>query len=415
MSDKENGFLARFGHWWMRYGKALEMALRGTGRDNISMMASGMVYSTLIAIIPCLTFLFAFLSAFGVLQPFMELIALIAEDTFGENTGHELMRYIEQFSSNAMSLGVIGLVSFIFTGILLVNKIYTVINSIFRTHASSGTVRRFTAFLTFLIIGAFMVVMVFALQSMVGDTLRTMVIGDESTGSFLYSVLIFAVGWILLFLLFYAVPNSRIRFSSASIGATTCIVLLMVITAVFKTIASMMVSYSVIYGSMASIFVALLYLYIVWFAVFFSAELVFAHQFKPDKTFILGNSESPYRQISEAINALLLIADRYQKGEGAMSQRELIRKLAIPSNRLTKYITDLEDAGMVMAVNTQRTLFVPARPLEQIRINAVISTLFGAGDDNSIETIGEAVAAEFLHLGVADTSTLTVENLLERV
>ena len=118
MSDKENGFLARFGHWWMRYGKALEMALRGTGRDNISMMASGMVYSTLIAIIPCLTFLFAFLSAFGVLQPFMELIALIAEDTFGENTGHELMRYIEQFSSNAMSLGVIGLVSFIFTGIL---------------------------------------------------------------------------------------------------------------------------------------------------------------------------------------------------------------------------------------------------------------------------------------------------------
>ncbi len=415
MSDKENGFLARFGHWWMRYGKALEMALRGTGRDNISMMASGMVYSTLIAIIPCLTFLFAFLSAFGVLQPFMELIALIAEDTFGENTGHELMRYIEQFSSNAMSLGVIGLVSFIFTGILLVNKIYTVINSIFRTHASSGTVRRFTAFLTFLIIGAFMVVMVFALQSMVGDTLRTMVIGDESTGSFLYSVLIFAVGWILLFLLFYAVPNSRIRFSSASIGATTCIVLLMVITAVFKTIASMMVSYSVIYGSMASIFVALLYLYIVWFAVFFSAELVFAHQFKPDKTFILGNSESPYRQISEAINALLLIADRYQKGEGAMSQRELIRKLAIPSNRLTKYITDLEDAGMVMAVNTQRTLFVPARPLEQIRINAVISTLFGAGDDNSIETIGEAVAAEFLHRGVADTSTLTVENLLERV
>ena len=415
MSDKENGFLARFGHWWMRYGKALEMALRGTGRDNISMMASGMVYSTLIAIIPCLTFLFAFLSAFGVLQPFMELIALIAEDTFGENTGHELMRYIEQFSSNAMSLGVIGLVSFIFTGILLVNKIYTVINSIFRTHASSGTVRRFTAFLTFLIIGAFMVVMVFALQSMVGDTLRTMVIGDESTGSFLYSVLIFAVGWILLFLLFYAVPNSRIRFSSASIGTTTCIVLLMVITAVFKTIASMMVSYSVIYGSMASIFVALLYLYIVWFAVFFSAELVFAHQFKPDKTFILGNSESPYRQISEAINALLLIADRYQKGEGAMSQRELIRKLAIPSNRLTKYITDLEDAGMVMAVNTQRTLFVPARPLEQIRINAVISTLFGAGDDNSIETIGEAVAAEFLHRGVADTSTLTVENLLERV
>ena len=189
----------------------------------------------------------------------------------------------------------------------------------------------------------------------------------------------------------------------------------MIITAVFSKIASMMVSYSVIYGSMASIFVALLYLYLTWFTIFFSAELVFVHQFNPDKTFIMGNSESPYRQISEAVNALLLIADRYQKGGGAMGQRELIRKLAIPGNRLSKYLSDLEDAGMVMAVNTQRTLFVPARPLEQIKLCDVVSTLFGTTDNDSIETIGEAVAAEFLHRGVADTGSITVENLLERV
>ena len=415
MTDNENKLFARLGVWWVNYGKALNLALRGVGRDNISMMASGMVYSTLIAIIPCLTFLFAFLSAFGVLQPFMDLIREIAIDTFGKNPGNELMGYIEQFSSNAMSLGVIGLISFIFTGILLVNKIYTVINHIFRTHASSGTVKRFTAFLTFLIIGAFIVVMVFALQGMVGGTLRNMVVGDETTSNFLYTALMFFVGLVFLFLLFYAVPNTKIRFVSAAVGATTCMVLLMIITALFSKIASMMVSYSVIYGSMASIFVALLYLYIVWFAVFFSAELVFVHQFKPDKSFLLGSSETPYRQLSEAVNALLLIADRYQKGEGPMSQRELIRKLAIPSNRLVKYLSDLEDASMIMAVNTQRTLFVPARPLEQITVSRVISALFGDMDAAAIETIGEAVASEFLHRGIADTGNITVENLLERV
>ena len=166
---------------------------------------------------------------------------------------------------------------------------------------------------------------------------------------------------------------------------------------------------------MASIFIALLLLYIIWFAIFFSAELVFVHQFKPDKTYILGDSETPYRQISEAVNALLLISDKYQKGAGAMSQKELIKKLAIPSNRLSKYLSDLEAAEMVLAANTQRTLFVPAKPLEQIKVSAVITALFGAMNDESIETIGEAVAAEFLHRGVADTSTITVENLLERV
>lgn len=416
MSEKAvSRFFSHLGAWWLSYWKAIGLAIRGMGRDNISLMASGMVYSTLIAVIPCLTFLIAFLSAFGVLQPFMDLIRIIMIDTFGESTGIEIVSYLELFSSNAMSLGVIGLVSFIFTGILLVNKIYTVLNSIFRTHSSSGTVRRFTSFLTLLILGAFMVVAVFAIRSMAGDTLRKIALDAPGDGGLFYSALLFFIGWAALFLLYRIVPSTRVRSASAAVGATTCIISLTAATAVFRVITSTMVSYSVIYGSLASLFIALLYLYIVWFVVFFSAELTFVHQFRPDKTFLLGNSESPFRQISDAVNSLLLIGDKYRKGEGAMSQKELIKKLAVPSARLSKYISDLEDAGMVLAVNAQRTLFVPARPLNQMKLSEIVSALYGEADDSSIETMGEAVAAEFLHRGVAETSSVTIENLLERI
>ncbi len=416
MSEKAvSRFFSHLGAWWLSYWKAIGLAIRGMGRDNISLMASGMVYSTLIAVIPCLTFLIAFLSAFGVLQPFMDLIRIIMIDTFGESTGIEIVSYLELFSSNAMSLGVIGLVSFIFTGILLVNKIYTVMNSIFRTHSSSGTVRRFTSFLTLLILGAFMVVAVFAIRSMAGDTLRKIALDAPGDEGLFYSALLFFIGWAALFLLYRIVPSTRVRSASAAVGATTCIISLTAATAVFRVITSTMVSYSVIYGSLASLFIALLYLYIVWFVVFFSAELTFVHQFRPDKTFLLGNSESPFRQISDAVNSLLLIGDKYRKGEGAMSQKELIKKLAVPSARLSKYISDLEDAGMVLAVNAQRTLFVPARPLNQMKLSEIVSALYGEADDSSIETMGEAVAAEFLHRGVAETSSVTIENLLERI
>ena len=376
--EEAKGVLSRLGNWWMDYAKAVGMAFRGMGRDNISMMASGMVYSTLIAIIPCLTFLFAFLSAFGVLQPFMSLIKVMSIDTFGEETGQQLVEYIEQFSSNAMSLGVFGLISFIFTGILLVNKIYIVINRIFRSRPSSGTVKRFTTFLTLLILGAFMVVGIFAVQSSVDNTILTMTRGEAGSGNMLYTLLILLFGWLLLFLLYKEVPSERVRFASAAVGATTCIISLTIATAVFRSITATMVSYSVIYGSMASIFMALLYLYIIWFVVFFSAELSFVHQFRPDKTYIMGDTESPAHQISEAVNALLLISDRYRRGGGAMSQKEIMRRLAIPAQRLSPYLSDLEDAGMVMAVNAQRTLFVPARPLEQVKLSAVIGPQGGA-------------------------------------
>ena len=209
--NAKGGIISRIGHWWISYAGTLALAFRGIGRDSIPIMASGMVYSTLTAIIPCLTFLFAFLSAFGVLQPFKDLLSMIAVDTFGASAGYELMSYLEQFSSNALSLGVIGLISFIFTGILLVNKIYISINRIFRTKASSGTVRRFTTFLTFLILGAFIVVAVFAIQSRVGTTLRNIAIGTEGGSSLLYTAIIFLVGWVFLFILYEAVPNARIH------------------------------------------------------------------------------------------------------------------------------------------------------------------------------------------------------------
>ena len=407
----------RFCAWWAGYWNAVTSAFRGMSKDNLTMIASGMVYSTLIAIVPCLTFLFAFLSAFGVLQPFMNIIGFVLHDTFGDQTGDELIAYIQQFSSNAMSLGVVGLVSFIITGILLVDKIYIATNNIFHTKPSTGTMRRFTTFLTFLIVGAFLIVVSFALQSMLQNTLSRIAIGTERPKGVLSIFMPYIVIWLFLFLLYKAVPSAKIRFGAASVGAFTGVISLSIASRIFSIITKWMVSYSVIYGSMASILIALLFLFVCWFIILFSAEIVYVYQFRPDKTLLLGSRQAPIAQMTEAVNMLLLIADKYQKGEGAMTMKELMRRLGIPSAAIISYISDFEDAKMVIAVNTTRTAFIPARPLDQIKLRDIICVLFGGGNTSAadIETIGEAVAVDFLRKGTADLDSVTVENLLERI
>ena len=416
MADKKS-IIQSFCAWWVDYGHVVSSAFRGMGRDNITMIASGMVYSTLIAIVPCLTFLVAFLSAFGVVQPFMEVISYIFHDTFGTQAGDELVGYIQQFSSNAMSLGVVGLVSFIITGILLVDKIYVAINNIFHTRPTNGTMRRFTTFLTFLIVGAFLIVASFALQTMFRNMLSRIAIGRTAPRGLLSIILPYLVIWLFLFLLYKAVPSARIRFSSAAVGAFTGVISLMAATKIFSWTTQFMVSYSVIYGSMASILIALLFLFVSWFLILFCAEIVYVHQFRPDKTLLLGNRQSPVVQITESVNMLLLIADKYHRGEGAMTLRELMRRLGVPSATLNSYLSDFEDAKMVLAANTSRTAFLPARPLDQIKLRDVLSVLYGysGGSAAEIETIGEAVALDFLRKGTADLDTVTVENLLERI
>ena len=362
----KSSILHRAAAWWGGYFRVAMTAFRGMGRDNVMMISSGMVYSTLIALIPCMTFLVAFLSVFGVLQPFMDFVTEFLVDVFGSETGHQLADYISLFSSNAMSLGVVGLVSFIITGILLVDKVYISINQIFHTRPSSGAMRRFSSFLTFLIVLAFLIVASFALQTMVRNTFSRIAIGHGprgNAGRFLTSSLVI---WLFLFLLYKAVPAAKIRTSSATVGATTGLIALLIATSILQGITGMMVSYSVIYGSLASVFIALLYLYVCWFIIFFSGEMVYVHQFRPDKTLIIGHARPPVMQVAEAVNMLLLISQKYRAGEGAMSLKELMRRLGVPSATLVSYLSDFEDAKMVMAVNTRRSSFVPARPLDQM-------------------------------------------------
>ena len=66
---------------WSRAGDVLEdvgfviyRAVLGMMQSNVTIMASGLVYSTLVAIVPCMTFCIAFLTTFGILQPFMDAL-----------------------------------------------------------------------------------------------------------------------------------------------------------------------------------------------------------------------------------------------------------------------------------------------------------------------------------------------------
>ena len=44
------------------------------GASSVSMLSDGMVYATLIAVVPCLALIYAVLNIFGVLDPVMEIL-----------------------------------------------------------------------------------------------------------------------------------------------------------------------------------------------------------------------------------------------------------------------------------------------------------------------------------------------------
>ena len=322
------------------------------------------------------------------------------------------------YTSNAMSLGIFGIISFMITGMFLVNKIYTVINQIFRTRPRSGTMRRFSMILIFIIVFAFVAAVLFAFTYNMQQQVEAKLKGLDTTA--MQKVNRYIVPWLLLYAFFMvvliAVPNAKVRFGSANVAAITGLVSLLISSYIFKSVVVTSVTHSVIYGSLASFFFLLLYIYIFWYIVISISELSYIHQFRPDRNTLLGRPQLPGKIIAEAVNVLLMIADKFSKGNGPASAKELSRKASIPMGRLASYLNDFEESGLLVACNAQGTLFMPSRPLDQITLMSVISVLYGAdelGDD--IVTLGEAVAKEFFKGGDAAFKELTLENLLERL
>ncbi len=409
----------RFRVWWKDYARVLLLALSRVSKDSVSILASGLVYSTLISLIPCIAFLFAIFSAFGVLQTVMAMLTAFLVEVLGEISGMEIINMIETYTGNALSLGIFGVISFLITSILLIDKIYTVMNRIFRTQPSTGTIRRFTTFLTLLIVAALLAVVFITVQGRVERTLQNFVRDDFvlASSSIWEKIMLLGTSWFVIFSMIFFMPNTRVRLSSALVGSVTGLLSVEVSSAVFELVILRSVKYSVIYGSFASIFLALIYLYIFWFIILVAAEIAYVHQFRPDKDLIKGRPESPLSQISMGINLLLFIADNYRSGHGATTENEMVKSLSVPTSKLYGYLNCLEGGGFIMPVNSQRTAFVPAMPLDKIRLIDVLHALYGSErkDGEDIQTMGEAVAAELEEKGIKALKDISIENLMERL
>ncbi len=403
--------------WIKEYTHLVYTSINACLTDNVSILASGLVYSTLIAVVPFVAFLMAFFSVFGITDQFFNIIIDWLSELLGSSMGDQVTELLRVYSTNAMGLGVFGLISFIVTSMFLINKIYAVVNEMFHTQPSSGTIRRFSNFFLFLVLGVFLVSAIITINSDINEKLQTLTsvsIKLPLWKTLLRYVLGYASIWCLLFVLNKYVPNAKVKTKVAVFGTNSGFIALLISNIIFKKVIVTTVSYSVIYGSLASVLFMLLFLYIFWFIILVSAKLVYVKQFKPDQSQIQGQPEVPSLQVSEAINMLMLICSTYRDGNGPITEKMIVRKLGISPSLIYYYLQMLVKNDIILKVVDKGNAYVPAKPLDAILVKDVVAMLYG-GRDMSVDTIGEAVAQQFAVSAYDTFGNLTIENLLERI
>ena len=394
------------------------LALNQALRDNVMQSASSMVYSTLMALVPAVTFVFTFFSAFGVLEPLVDLLRQWLSEVIGPEAGFQLMDLLNLYTTNATSLGVVGLISFLITMVLLINKVWTVINHLYRTTRNRNSIKRLANFVTFLIVACLLIAGYISIQSVVNTWYLNLIGASVALWSKILGVLApILTTWGILFMLTFFVPNTKVRFSSAMVGSVTGTLFLVLFSKFLFLLSGMATRYSVIYGSLAVVFLFLVLFYVFWAVVFYSIELAYVHQFRPDIQVYKGLPQSPALQLCEGVNIMMLIGSNFRNGGGPTTTKEMMDRLAIPDLRLNGFLELLTQLKFITPTNNGHTMYTPMQPLESLKVQDLVNSLYGLDtiELDERDTAGEAIASQVQGRGVSSLGNLTIENLLQRI
>ncbi len=242
-------------------------------QNRLKMVAGHLAYVTLLSIVPLVAVIFSMLSAFPMFKTFKVQIEEYVYQNFIPEAGDIIQQNLTEFVENASRASAVGIAFLIVFALLLISNIDKVLNQIWRSPNKRPLVISFSIYWMVITLGPLFLGASLAISSYI------ITLGGLDQGMF-SSLMEFVLRWlpllfsVLAFLMMYLlVPNVRVRFIDALIGAIVAAALFELSKKGFSLYISNFPSYQAIYGALAAIPILFVWVYLSWIVVLIGAEL----------------------------------------------------------------------------------------------------------------------------------------------
>lgn len=294
----------------------------------------------------------------------------------------ELVQHINNFivSSRSGAAGAIGLLSLLIIVIQLFTTIENTFNDIWGVRRGRSWLTRVVYYWTAITLGAvlfFTAITLLSAGAFINVFFEKIPLGDQLKAVFVWmlpssSALMLTV---ILTLFYRSIPNTRVKWRAAIIGAMVVTALLLLNnTLAFLYFRNVVLNKS-LYGSVGILFILMVGLYLFWFFVLVGGQLTYAVQ-----NVHYRSSQAAWHHVNhhtrEALSllVLLLIARRFKGCQPPFSASELAGLIRVPAQILNESLNRLTDLQLVTqlppadARDQTDYRFQPARPLERISL-----------------------------------------------
>jgi membrane protein len=194
----------------------------------------------------------------------------------------------------------------------------------------------------------------------------------------------FLVATVVFFLLYFVLPNTKVRAGAALGGAAVAAVVWVAAKNLYALCVTELGLYRTVYGVLALVPMTVLWIYITWVIVLFGLQLTFTTQHlksldaaeiataKRRREYFVANDVT-------AINIIRVIAGAFQTAKAPVEAEVICSKLDVPAEFGEKVLNHLVDQGLILRTSEPKVGYAPARDPADIRLSDISAALAEAG------------------------------------
>ena len=377
---------------FLRYPYAL---LRDIAHGELTLRAMSLVYSTLLSLAPFLALAFSVLKGLGYDQDLEVVLYQFLEPIGSKAT--ELTARIMGFVNSVRGgvLGPISLAFLIYTVISTIQKVEECFNFIWQVEKPRSWSRRFSEYLSVMVIGPVFIVALVALLNSDPVTnlshlspVAWLLVHTRQLGTLLM------VSMVMTFL-YRFIPNTHVRFGAALVGGVCAGTAWTAGGFFFTRFVASSTQTALIYAGFAIVILALIWIYVSWMILLLGAQIAFYVQ-HPQSLRAGHRDVHLGAALCErlGLTVMYLVARDYQQGTPHWTLNDLSERFNVPASALKPVIQSLESNKLLVTTDDEQ--YLPGRDPGTILLTEIFDALrqeayLPDAPDSSNETVPDAV------------------------
>ena len=343
--------------------------------------AAGLTLITLLSLVPLLVLIFAIANGFGYSEDLKQAMTDFAADLPPDIGAVVMQIHALVDSVRFTALGAVGTLVLVWTSFALFTRVEQAFNHVWRARRRRSWLRRISDFIALIVLVPVLVLGALFLKSMVTGADWIQGLREEyALAESLYNAGIglapHVMMWVAFTTMYKMVPSARVHWRAALVGGIIAGSLWIILYSVYLNFQVGVAQANAIYATLAALPLLLIYLQLSWTVILAGAEVSYAMQ---NLESLRGTEHLPPAsqpiKIRLAWQLVHKASESFREGRGGCDLTSFAMERDVPREWVDAVFDALSAGGLIVGVQGDQDIAMPARPPDQILFSDVLKAL----------------------------------------